>query len=90
MTYLVTRDLRKSYGAHEVVAGIDLELKPGECFGLLGPNGAGKTTTLRLCLGLTEPDAGTISMFDLPIPREARKARARVGNFDHLQQGQRQ
>ena len=79
MTYLVTRDLRKSYGAHEVVAGIDLELKPGECFGLLGPNGAGKTTTLRLCLGLTEPDAGTISMFDLPIPREARKARARVG-----------
>ena len=48
MTYLVTRDLRKSYGAHEVVAGIDLELKPGECFGLLGPNGAGKTTTLRL------------------------------------------
>ena len=79
MTYLVTRDLRKSYGALEVVAGIDLELKPGECFGLLGPNGAGKTTTLRLCLGLTEPDAGTISMFDLPIPREARKARARVG-----------
>ncbi len=79
MTYLVTRDLRKSYGALEVVAGIDLELKPGECFGLLGPNGAGKTTTLRLCLGLTDPDAGTISMFDLPIPRAAREARARVG-----------
>jgi lipooligosaccharide transport system ATP-binding protein len=79
MTYLVTRDLRKSYGALEVVAGIDLELKPGECFGLLGPNGAGKTTTLRLCLGLTDPDAGTISMFDLPIPHSAREARARGG-----------
>jgi lipooligosaccharide transport system ATP-binding protein len=79
MTYLVTRDLRKSYGTTEVVAGIDLELKPGECFGLLGPNGAGKTTTLRLCLGLTDPDGGTISMFDLPIPRSAREARARVG-----------
>ena len=79
MTYLVARQLRKSYGANEVVAGIDLELKPGECFGLLGPNGAGKTTTLRLCLGLTDPDGGTISMFDLPIPRSAREARARVG-----------
>ena len=79
MNCLITRDLRKSYGTHEVVAGIDLELKPGECFGLLGPNGAGKTTTLRLCLGLTEPDAGTISMFDLPVPHAAREARARVG-----------
>ena len=79
MSYLVTRGLRKSYGAHEVVAGVDLALNPGECFGLLGPNGAGKTTTLRLCLGLTEPDAGTISMFDLPVPHSAREARARVG-----------
>ncbi|MEO7726334.1 MAG: ATP-binding cassette domain-containing protein [Burkholderiales bacterium] len=79
MSYLVTRDLRKSYGTHEVVAGIDLALRPGECFGLLGPNGAGKTTTLRLCLGLTDPDAGTISMFDLPVPRAAREARKRVG-----------
>jgi len=79
MSYLVTRELRKSYGANEVVAGIDLELKPGECFGLLGPNGAGKTTTLRLCLGLTDPDGGSINMFDLPIPKAAREARARVG-----------
>jgi lipooligosaccharide transport system ATP-binding protein len=79
MTYLAARDLRKSYGKTEVVAGIDLQLKPGECFGLLGPNGAGKTTTMRLCLGLTDPDGGTIRMFDLPIPRAAREARARVG-----------
>ena len=79
MAYLIARKLRKSYGGNEVVAGIDLELNPGECFGLLGPNGAGKTTTLRLCLGLTDPDAGTISMFDLPVPRAARQARARVG-----------
>ncbi len=62
-TYLTARGLRKSYGSREVVAGIGLELKPGECFGLLGPNGAGKTTTLRLCLGLTDPASGTISMF---------------------------
>src|SRR3972149_5161900 len=79
MVYLTAHGLRKSYGDHEVVAGIDLELRPGECFGLLGPNGAGKTPPLRLCLGPTDPDAGTISMFDLPVPRAARQARARVG-----------
>ena len=79
MAYLSARALRKSYGSREVVAGIDLELKAGECFGLLGPNGAGKTTTLRLCLGLTDPDSGTISMFGLPVPGSARRARARVG-----------
>ena len=74
MAYLVARGLRKSYGTHEVVAGIDLELRPGECFGLLGPNGAGKTTTLRLCLGLTDPDGGSIDMFDLPVPQADRKS----------------
>ena len=76
---LTAHALRKSYGGREVIAGIDLELRPGECFGLLGPNGGGKTTTWRLCLGLTDPDSGTISMFGLPVPRVAREARARVG-----------
>lgn len=79
MQYLHVRQLRKSYGSHEVVAGIDFDLRPGECFGLLGPNGAGKTTTLRLCLGLTEPDSGVISMFGLAVPRHAREARIRIG-----------
>jgi lipooligosaccharide transport system ATP-binding protein len=71
--------LRKRFGDHEVVAGIDLELRPGECFGLLGPNGAGKTTTLRLCLGLVEPDAGSIEVLGLPVPERAREARRRIG-----------
>jgi lipooligosaccharide transport system ATP-binding protein len=79
MQYLHVRQLRKSYGSHEVVAGIDFDLHPGECFGLLGPNGAGKTTTLRLCLGLTEPDSGIISMFGLAVPQHAREARLRIG-----------
>ncbi|MBI3939036.1 MAG: ATP-binding cassette domain-containing protein [Betaproteobacteria bacterium] len=79
MLYLTARNLRKRYGDREVVAGIDLELESGECFGLLGPNGAGKTTTLRLCLGLTDPDAGEISMLGLPVPWRAREARARIG-----------
>jgi lipooligosaccharide transport system ATP-binding protein len=84
---LRARGLRKSYGALEVVAGIDLSVAPGECFGLLGPNGAGKTTTLKLCLGLTAPDAGEIRLLGEPVPARAREARARVGvvpQFDSL------
>ncbi len=63
---LAASGLRKSYGEREVVCGLDLALRPGECFGLLGPNGAGKTTTLRLCLGLTDPDSGSIAVLGQP------------------------
>jgi lipooligosaccharide transport system ATP-binding protein len=87
MSVLAVRGLRKSYGAAEVVCGVDLDVAPGECFGLLGPNGAGKTTTLRLCLGLIAPDAGELELLGEPVPRRAREARARVGvvpQFDNL------
>ena len=79
MAHLEVRALRKSYESREVVAGLDLELEPGVCFGLLGPNGAGKTTTLRLCLGLSDPDGGEIRMLGFPVPGRAREARSRVG-----------
>ena len=79
MTVLEVRALRKSFGALEVVRGVDLAVAPGECFGLLGPNGAGKTTTLRLCLGLIAPDAGDIELLGEPVPRRAREARLRTG-----------
>ena len=79
MSVLEVRALRKSFGALEVVRGVDLGVAPGECFGLLGPNGAGKTTILRLCLGLIAPDAGEIELLGEPVPRKAREARARVG-----------
>jgi len=68
MPLLNIQNLHKFYGPLEVVAGLDLAVNAGECFGLLGPNGAGKTTTLRLALGLTAPDDGTISLFGLPVP----------------------
>ena len=71
--------LRKSYGGNEVLRGLDFAIRRGECFGLLGPNGAGKTTTLRCCLGLTDPNAGEITLVGEPVPRAAREARIRVG-----------
>ena len=76
---LALRRLTKSYGPTPVVRELDLEIRRGECFGLLGPNGAGKTTTLRLCLGLTAPDSGEITLGGLPVPVQGREARIRVG-----------
>ncbi|WP_374325497.1 ATP-binding cassette domain-containing protein [Azonexus sp.] len=87
MAALDVSGLRKRYGDNEVVAGLSFAVEPGTCFGLLGPNGAGKTTTLRLCLGLTAPDGGTITLAGRPIPAEAQLARAKVGvvpQFDNL------
>lgn len=57
---LVVRDLRKSYGGREVVAGVSFELTPGACFGLLGPNGAGKTTALEVIEGIIPATSGEI------------------------------
>ncbi|GAB3545811.1 ATP-binding cassette domain-containing protein [Noviherbaspirillum agri] len=75
--------LRKSYGKGArrtvVVDGLSFSLRRGECYGLLGPNGAGKTTTLRLCLGLTAPDDGQITLVGQSVPANARAARLRVG-----------
>ncbi|MGB5079300.1 MAG: ATP-binding cassette domain-containing protein [Burkholderiales bacterium] len=79
MAVLAAQALRKSYDGEAVVAGVSFAIEPGECFGLLGPNGAGKTTTLRLCLGLTDPDGGSVELMQRPVPAEARPARLRVG-----------
>ena len=87
MAALDVRDLRKTYGDQIVVDGLSFAVEPGTCFGLLGPNGAGKTTTLRLCLGLTGPDSGSIELNGCAIPADGQQARARVGvvpQFDNL------
>lgn len=62
---IACRSLVKRYGTKVAVAGIDLEVKVGTCFGLLGPNGAGKTTTVEMFEGLHPPNSGTISLFGL-------------------------
>jgi ABC-2 type transport system ATP-binding protein len=58
--------LVKRFGASAAVAGISLELRPGECLGLLGPNGAGKTTLIRCIAGRLRPDEGTIAVAGAP------------------------
>ena len=56
--------LRKSYGEHEVVAGIDLEVRRGEVFAFLGPNGAGKTTTVEILEGYRSRSAGEVRVLE--------------------------
>ena len=79
--------LVKHYGEATVVDDLSFQLQAGECLGVIGPNGAGKTTTLRMCLGLTVPDAGTIQAFGLSMPRDALAIKSRLGvvsQFDTL------
>ncbi|WP_459553866.1 ATP-binding cassette domain-containing protein [Burkholderia pseudomallei] len=81
------QQVEKRYDDKLVVDGLSFHVQPGECFGLLGPNGAGKTTTLKMLLGITHPDAGSISLCGEPVPSRARHARQRVGvvpQFDNL------
>lgn len=60
MTLITVQGLRKSYGAREVLHGVNLTVEDGEIVGVLGPNGAGKTTTVECIGGLRTPDAGSI------------------------------
>jgi ABC-2 type transport system ATP-binding protein len=74
-----TVGLVKSFGDNIAVNGVDLRVPRGCAFGYLGPNGAGKTTLIRVLLGLTRADAGTMSLLGYPVPRERAAALARVG-----------
>jgi lipooligosaccharide transport system ATP-binding protein len=79
--------LVKRFGSQTVVNDVSFHIAPGECLGVIGPNGAGKTTTLRMCLGLSEPDAGCIEAFGMPMPQEALAIKSRLGvvsQFDTL------
>ena len=77
--------LSKRYGNTAVVNDLSFAIAPGECLGVIGPNGAGKTTTVRMCLGLTAPDAGRIwylgdgSTPSLQMPRDALAIKAQLG-----------
>lgn len=72
---LRVNDLHKSFGPIRAVDGLSLEIRRGEVFGLLGPNGAGKSTTISICIGLLEPDSGTVELEGVGSPRHAHARR---------------
>ena len=76
---ILAQGLRKSFGSQEVVRGIDFTVPPGTCFGLLGPNGAGKTTTIKMILGQSPYDGGSLRVFGQAMPASARSVRRRTG-----------
>ncbi len=78
-TVVEIKNLIKRYGEREVVSGLNLSVKAGECIGLLGPNGAGKTTTIHMLLGLAIPTSGKISIFNMPLASKLRQIKMRTG-----------
>jgi ABC-2 type transport system ATP-binding protein len=71
--------LRKRYGDHEAVRGVDLEIHRGEIFAFLGPNGAGKTTTVEILEGFRQASDGTVEVLGRNPWRAPASWRARIG-----------
>jgi ABC-2 type transport system ATP-binding protein len=73
------RGLRKSFGDHTVLDGIDLSVTRGTVFALLGPNGAGKTTTVNILSTLLRPDAGTVRVAGYDVRTQSGLVRTAIG-----------
>jgi ABC-2 type transport system ATP-binding protein len=73
------RGLARRYGDVEAVAGVDLDVEPGEVFGFLGPNGAGKSTTIKMLCTLVQPSAGSATVAGFDIVRERDDVRRSIG-----------
>ena len=71
------RALHKRYGRQVALAGLDLDVEPGQVVGLLGPNGAGKTTVVKILCGLVTPTSGGATLFGVPVSDPS--ARRRLG-----------
>ena len=71
MAIVSLENIRKVYGEKVAVEGLSLTIEPGTMFGLLGPNGSGKSSTIRMMIGITRPDSGTVRLFGKPFTREA-------------------
>ncbi len=76
---IATVGLTKSFGSHNAVDAIDLQVPRGSIFGFLGPNGSGKTTTIRMLMGLANISAGDVKLLGYSVPDEIGKALPKVG-----------
>ncbi|HEY6145796.1 MAG TPA: ABC transporter ATP-binding protein [Solirubrobacterales bacterium] len=79
---LAVHELTKRYGSQQALAGVDLEVEPGQLVGLLGPNGAGKSTLTKIACGLVRPSGGRAEV--LGRPAGSPEARAALGYLAEL------
>lgn len=73
MDALNINNLNKSYGDHQVLHDMTLQVQPGEMYGFVGSNGAGKSTTMRIALGVLAADSGEVRLGDKPIDDDLRR-----------------
>jgi ABC-2 type transport system ATP-binding protein len=76
---LQAQGLRKAYGERTAVADVSLSVRAGEVLGLLGPNGAGKSTTVGMIAGLTQPDAGSVTVGGSTLAADEFGFKRRIG-----------
>src|SRR5213595_1456705 len=79
---LAARGLEKRYGRTTALAGVELEVAPGQLVGLLGPNGAGKSTLVKIACGLVRPTGGSVEIAGAPAGSPA--AHASLGYLAEL------
>jgi ABC-2 type transport system ATP-binding protein len=79
MAAVVTQNLCKRFGSHEVLRRVNLHVPTGGRFGFLGPNGAGKTTTIRILMGLLRASAGNARILDQNVWQAGPRVRRQVG-----------
>src|SRR5260370_15084675 len=70
MPIVELQHVRKAYDTKIAVSDLSFSIEPGSMFGLLGPNGSGKTSSIRMMIGITVPDSGTVKLFGEPFKRE--------------------
>jgi ABC-2 type transport system ATP-binding protein len=69
MSIVELQHVHKAYDTKIAVADLSFKIEPGSMFGLLGPNGSGKTSSIRMMIGITVPDSGTVTLFGQPFTR---------------------
>lgn len=77
-TAVEVQGLHISYGSFVAVENLSFNVANGEIYGLLGPNGAGKTSTIKVVVGVLEPRAGSVKIYDTPISNEV-AAKSQIG-----------